>query len=229
MKINNAVIMAAGVSSRFYPNSTAHKALLSVKGEVLIERQIKQLRESGISEIIVVGGHLIEQFNYLKEKFGVILLENKDYLTVNNCSSILTAEPYLHNSYICSCDNYFTVNPFEAFVDEGYYAVVFSHGITKEYCVDVDEQGYINTVTIGGQNRWYMMGHAFLTHDFSQKFLALIKANYNTPIVREQVWESLFAQNLDILKLKIRKYNLHDIFEIDTLEDLYILERTELK
>ena len=45
MKVNNAIIMAAGTSSRFAPLSYEKpKSLIEVKGEVLIERQIRQLK-----------------------------------------------------------------------------------------------------------------------------------------------------------------------------------------
>ena len=42
-KVDNAVIMAAGTASRFAPLSFERpKALIEVKGEVLIERQIRR-------------------------------------------------------------------------------------------------------------------------------------------------------------------------------------------
>ena len=45
--VDNAVIMAAGTSSRFAPLSYEKpKALIEVKGEILIERQLRQLQES---------------------------------------------------------------------------------------------------------------------------------------------------------------------------------------
>ena len=51
-KVDNAIILAAGASSRFAPLSyERHKALIEVKGEVLIERQIRQLREAGVEKI----------------------------------------------------------------------------------------------------------------------------------------------------------------------------------
>ena len=57
-KVENAVIMAAGLSSRFAPISYEKpKGLLKVRGEVLIERQIRQLQEAGISDITVVVGY----------------------------------------------------------------------------------------------------------------------------------------------------------------------------
>jgi len=47
--------MAAGTASRFVPLSQEHpKGLLEVKGEILIERQIRQLHEAGITDISVV-------------------------------------------------------------------------------------------------------------------------------------------------------------------------------
>ena len=55
---DNAVIMAAGLSSRFPPISYEKpKGLLMVRGEVLIERQIRQLKEAGIDDITVVFGY----------------------------------------------------------------------------------------------------------------------------------------------------------------------------
>ena len=72
-EIENAIILAAGMSTRFVPLSFEKpKGLLKVKGQVLIERQILQLREKGIDEIIIVVRYMKEQFKYLIDKFGVI-------------------------------------------------------------------------------------------------------------------------------------------------------------
>ena len=55
MRVDNAIIMAAGTSSRFAPLSyEKHKAMIDVRGEVLIERQIRQLKEACIPEIYVI-------------------------------------------------------------------------------------------------------------------------------------------------------------------------------
>ena len=51
-KVDNAVIMAAGYSARCMPlSSVLPKGLFRVKGEILIEREIEQLREAGIEDI----------------------------------------------------------------------------------------------------------------------------------------------------------------------------------
>ena len=87
-KVDNAVILAAGLSSRFAPISYEKpKGLLRVRGEVLIERQIKQLHDAGIDDITVVVGYKKEYFFYLESKFGVSIVVNDDYASRNNHAS----------------------------------------------------------------------------------------------------------------------------------------------
>ena len=156
-KVDNAIIMAAGTASRFAPLSYERpKALIEVKGEVLIERQIRQLKEAGVPEIIIVTGYKSEQFEYLKEKFGVRLIKNEDYLTRNNNASIYVAKDHIKNTYICSSDNYFSENPFESEVDDSYYAAIYAEGDTKEWCMTEGADGYISGVTVGGRDAWFI-------------------------------------------------------------------------
>ena len=117
----NAIIMAAGTSTRFAPLSYEKpKGLLKVKGEVLIERQIRQLLEAGITEIIVIVGYKADMFRYLEDKFGVTLVENEDYSIYNNTSSIIRVIDRLEDTYICSSDNYFPSNVFIEKVKDSY-------------------------------------------------------------------------------------------------------------
>lgn len=220
-KVDNAVIMAAGTASRFAPLSYERpKALIEVKGEVLIERQIRQLQESGINEIIIVVGYMKEQFSYLAEKFGVIIVENPDYLVRNNHSTINAVRQYLGNTYICSSDNYFSKNPFESEVDEAYYAAIYADGETKEWCMHEDANGFIDNVTVGGENAWFMLGHTFWTKAFSERFLEILDGIYDHPKTVDMLWEAIYMENLDTLKMKIRKYDNDVIFEFDTLDEL---------
>ena len=77
----NAIILAAGKSSRFAPFTYEKpKGLFRVKGEILIERQIEQLREAGVDEIIVVVGNMKEKFFYLEQKYpGLKLIVNNEF------------------------------------------------------------------------------------------------------------------------------------------------------
>lgn len=220
-KVDNAVIMAAGTASRFAPLSYERpKALIEVKGEVLIERQIRQLQEAGIPQIIVVVGYMKEDFRYLEDKFGVILVDNDSYLTRNNNASIYAAKDYIRNTYICSSDNYFNENPFESEVDEAYYAAVFAQGHTEEWCMQEDAEGFICDVQVGGEDAWFMLGHVFWSEEFSKAFLEILEKIYDLPETANVLWEKIFMDHLDVLKMKIRKYPESFIFEFDTLDEL---------
>ena len=128
----NAVIMAAGTSSRFAPLSYERpKGLLRVKGEILIERQIRQLQEAGVNDIIVVVGYMAEMFMYLKDKYGVRIIFNEDYNRYNNTSSIIRVVEELNDTYICSSDNYFPDNVFLGSPKDSYYSALYKEGETN--------------------------------------------------------------------------------------------------
>lgn len=62
--VDNAIILAAGMCSRFKPLSdTKPKAFLKVKGEILIERMIRQLIEArfrkSISWLVIKKKHFL--------------------------------------------------------------------------------------------------------------------------------------------------------------------------
>ena len=220
MKVYNAIIMAAGTSSRFAPLSYEKpKALIEVKGEILIERQIRQLREAGIEKVVVVTGYKAEQFEYLKDKYGVVLINNPYYLTRNNNSSIYAAREYIKNSYICSSDNYFITNPFESDVDESYYSAVYMEGDTGEWCISEDD-GWIKDVKVGGQDSWVMLGHVFWSESFSRSFLHILEDEYEWPETADKLWETIYIEHINELPMKIRKYPADFIFEFDTLDEL---------
>ena len=90
--MDSAVILAAGFGSRFVPMTfETPKGLLEVYGERMIERQIKQLHEAGVTDITIVVGYLKEKFEYLIDKFGVKLLYNPEYHNKNTLTTLYRA------------------------------------------------------------------------------------------------------------------------------------------
>lgn len=226
MKVDNAIIMAAGTASRFAPLSYEKpKALIEVRGEILIERQILQLQEAGIKEIIVVTGYNAEQFEYLRDKYHVVLVHNPDYINRNNNASIYVVRDYLKNSYICSSDNYFITNPFENEVDDSYYSAVYAEGETREWCIS-EEDGWIKDVKVGGHDSWVMLGHVFWSESFSRSFIHILEKEYDKPETADKLWESIYIEHINELPMKIRKYPNNFIFEFDTLDELRVFDNS---
>lgn len=214
--------MAAGTSSRFAPLSYEKpKGLLKVKGEVLIERQIRQLQEAGITNIFIVVGYLAELFDYLKDKFGVKIVLNEDYNRYNNTSSLIRVIDELEDTFLCSSDNYFPNNVFVEKPKDSYYSALYSEGETGEYCLTVDDKDNIVDVKIGGANAWYMVGHAFFNKEFSTQFREIMKKEYDRGETRLGYWEDVYVRYIkELPPLKIHRYQSHDIEEFDTLDDL---------
>ncbi len=220
-KVDNAIIMAAGLSSRFVPLSyETHKGLLPVKGEVLIERQIKQLHEAGISDVTVVTGYRKNDFRYLREKFNVDIVENDDYCRYNNPSSLIRVVDRIRNTYICSCDNYFAENVFESTVDNAYYAASFFPGKSNEWGLLSDASGRITGINHSPNDMWCMMGHVFFSSDFSSRFTRILIDEYENEATRKKLWESIYEEHLNELEMYVRKYDAGVIYEFDTLDDL---------
>lgn len=218
----NAIIMAAGTSSRFAPLSYEKpKGLLNVKGEVLIERQIRQLQEAGITDITIVVGYKAELFDYLANKLNVSIVLNEDYNKYNNTSSIIRVIDKLENTYICSSDNYFPNNVFIENPTNSYYSALYAEGKTGEYCISSDAQDNITSVTVSGADSWYMVGHVFFNKDFSEKFRQIMIKEYPKEETRKGYWEDVYIKHINELPLmKIHRYQPHDIEEFDSLEEL---------
>jgi len=229
-KVKNAVIMAAGMSTRFAPLSYEKpKALLKVKGEILIEREIRQLQEAGITDITVVVGYMKEKLFYLADKFDVSIVVNEDYYRYNNPSSLILVTDKMDNTYICSSDDYFVNNVFEQYVYRSYYAAVYAPGETDEYCLSTDRTGRITDVSIGGMNAWYMLGHVYFSRSFSKRFVRILKQEYDSPETRGQLWEKLYIRYISELPLYIRKYGDNEIKEFDSLEELRCFDKSYIE
>lgn len=220
-RVENAIIMAAGMSSRFAPISYERpKGVLTVRGEVLIERQIRQLKEAGINDITVVVGYCKEQFFYLEDEFGVTIRVNEQYATRNNNSTLMLVKEKLGNTYVCSSDDYFTENVFEPYVYEAYYAAEFFKGETNEYCITTGAHDVITKVEVGGCDSYAMLGHVYFDRAFSKKFTSILVDEYDLPSTAGKLWEDIYIAHIDELRMVMRPYPKGVLNEFDSLEEL---------
>lgn len=221
-RVDNAIIMAAGYSARCMPLSNVMpKGLFQVKGEILIEREIKQLLEAGIEEIIVVTGFMAEKFEYLKERYGVIFVENKDFDKYNNMASLYAAQNYMKNSYILCSDNYYEENVFHKYLYTPYYSCVYSESYCDEFCVmETDENGYILDIHRGGDRAWYTIGDCYFDEAFSKKFCAFMNEEWDDYQIRNMLMDDFHIRHIKDLPLRKKERPKDSILEFDTLEEI---------
>lgn len=226
----NAIIIAAGTSSRFVPLSYERpKGLVEVRNEILIERQICQLKAAGVDDITIVVGYMAGKFTYLAEKYGVRFVRNEDYLLYNNTSSIIRVCDLLANTYICCSDQYYENNPFLLDLQESAYAVLYAKGKTNEYCLDLDDNGRIHNVRIGGQNDWYMAGYSYFTEEFSDAFGKILREEYQNEETRQLYWEDVYMKHIQELPMmRAIKFDDADLREFDSLDELRLFDTSYL-
>lgn len=219
-KVTNAIILAAGKSKRFKPISDyCPKGLSIIKGEVLVERQIKQLQAVGVTDITLVVGYKKEMFFYLADKYDVKIVINEQYDTQDNVSSLRLVLDQLDNTYICSVDNYYPENLFNTYEYRGFYSTVYVENNSDEWVVRIDENGLINDINIGAPRGHIMLGFVYFDREFSENFRRVIHDVEGIDEYNHHVWEYLYMKHLETLKLEIKEFDKNSILEFDTIED----------
>lgn len=198
-KVDGALIIAAGFGSRFVPLTfETPKGLLEVFGERMIERQIRQLHEAGIQNITIAVGYLKEKFEYLIDKYQVVLLYNPEYSCKNTLATIYHARNILFgkNMYILCSDHWMRHNMFHAFECGAWYSSVYMEGDTSEWRLHFNKKGRITEVLIGGHDCYVMYGPAFFSKEFSKQLIPVLKAYYELPGTEQFYWENVYMELL---------------------------------
>lgn len=221
-RVKNAIILAAGMSTRFIPVSyELPKGLISVKGEVMIEREIRQLQEAGIQEIVVVVGYMMEKFFYLRDKYNVKLVVNNEFSTKNTHSSIYVARDYLSNTYILCSDNYYPKNMFHQYEYRAFYCSIFLPGVSYvERAFTFDHDGLIYDTNKPSHDQWIMYGHAYYDQAFTDKFRPVLESYFGRPGVEGMYWENVWAENVKDIPMWIQQCTDQDILEFDSMDEL---------
>ena len=222
-QVEGALIIAAGFGSRFVPLTfETPKGLLEVFGERMIERQIQQLHKVGLKDITIAVGYLKEKFEYLIDKFGVKLLYNPEYSCKNTLATIYRAREVLRgrNMYVLASDNWLRENMFCTWECGSWYSSVYMEGNTSEWELLYNKKKRITEVHIGGSNCWVMYGPAFFSKGFSEVFLPLLEAAYNSPGTEQWYWEHVLMENIQKLEIFMNCQPENQVYEFENLEEL---------
>lgn len=221
--MKNAIILAAGKSNRFAPFTYEKpKGLFCVKGEILIERQIKHLQEAGVKDIYVVVGYMKEKFFYLEQQYGVKLIVNNQFGKKGNLYTLYVAKDYLANTFICCADHYFTNNPFvdENVDNHSYRACIYQAGKFREFAVSVSDANVITDLQVGGSDSLAMVGHAYMNEKFSNIFRSLMEREINDFGVGSMFWEEFYGKHSKDLTFYSKEFKSDEILEFDDIDDL---------
>ena len=218
----NAILLAAGYGMRMIPiQQERPKALLCVRGEKLIERQIRQLQEVGIRDITIVVGFMKEKFEYLVDLFGVKLVVNPLYYRKNNLTSLALVQDQIANTYVLPCDLYCAQNPFST--SELYSWYLMSDLPDAESGVRINRKKEI-VKTARGEGL-SMVGISYLCGEDADRVRANLAAYDRNPRFDDSFWEeALYEKNK--MFVKARQISAGDVIEINTFEELRAVDDT---
>lgn len=216
-----AIILAAGFGMRMVPiNLECPKALVTIRGEVLIERTIKQLHEVGIREIYIVVGFLKEQFEYLIDEYGVELVVNPEYYCKNNLHSLSLVADKLDRSYIIPGDVWCAINPFGQYELYSWYMV--SNEISADSTVRVNRKNELVSIP-KEQPGNAMIGISYLEGDAASCVSERIAKMDNNADYDNSFWEESLITG-DRMIVNAKTTDLRSVVEINTYEQLRELD-----
>ena len=227
-QVERAIIMAAGLGNRMHPLTLeTPKPLIRVNGTRMIDTVIQALRENEITEIYVVVGHLIEQFQPLEEQYpGLKLIENPYYNTCNNISSLYVARDHIENAIILDGDQIIR-NPAilsREFVRSGYNCI-WTDENTEEWLLTVEDDLVTHCSRTGGKGGWQLFSVSRWTAEDGRKLKKHLEMEFTQKQNRQIYWDdvAMFCYPQEY-RLGIRPMNREDMIEIDNLSELITVD-----
>lgn len=229
-KVKRAIIMAAGYGTRLRPITlSTPKPLIKVNGIRMIESVIEALLKNDIREIYVVTGYLAEKFDFLEEKYSeVTLIYNPYYSKYNNISSLYVARDHLKDVIILDGDQIIKNDKIlDPNFEKSGYNCVWSEEHTDEWLLQVEKNTIVSCSRNGGEKGWRLYSISRWSQEDGQKLKADLEYQFEVEKNYDIYWDdvALFCspQNYD---LGIREMNLDDVIEIDTIDELRLVDKS---
>lgn len=220
-KPQSAIILAAGYGMRMVPiNMETPKGLIEVKGETLVERLIRQLREVHVNKIYVVVGFLKEKYEYLIDQYGVELIINGEYSSKNNLHSLSLAEDYIGNSYIVPCDIWCRTNPFSD--RELYTWYMVSRAKNIESNVKANRKMQLCRIA-DKEHGNQMIGISYIDKEEAEEFKKGLRVLDHDMRYNNAFWEEALLTN-DKIMIWAKIMEDSEVVEINTYEQLRELD-----
>lgn len=221
-KITRAIILAAGRGSRLgHLTDEMPKCMLQINDKPVIERTIEVFKERDINDIIVVTGYKAEKLQYLKKKYGVKLIFNKDWETSNSILSMFLASRYLNKNLIVIDSDIYINN--ECIINteilrSGYSVVKEYRPLEWQFHLKKDD--VIKVDRSPDSKSFPILDISYWLKDDIVKIKKLIKENVSKGNIN-RFWDEVPCFDLvKVLDMTVYKLDVDDAMEFDTKDEL---------
>ncbi len=231
--IKTAVIMAAGLGSRFgHMTETMPKGFIECGGQSMVVRSIETLLSCGVERIVIGTGYKREAYEALKARYPQIecvysprYAETNSMYTLWNCREAIGTDDFL----LLESDIIFSRNALTELISDKHPDIMLITPVTKfqdQYYVEYDAEG---TLTRCSTDRTAIdaKGELVGIHKLSGAFFKKMCADYAT-IVEEKPKLGYEYELLHMSQAVSPVYvlNAHDVswYEIDDEQDLHYAE-----
>lgn len=208
------IILAAGKGKRLYPLSLKFpKPLLKIKGESLLERNIKFFHTNDIKDITIITGYMHEAFDFYATKYHLKKVISTEYEYKNSASSLNLVRDILDDALIINGDIYIKENVFK-YLKRGISQII-SKKITKgkEDGYICDENSRIIKVIKGSISGYGDTGMMYLCGDMAKA------VRENLPLAKDEYfWEDIVYNLISMHPIYLAKIP-NVVFEIDSIKD----------
>ncbi len=237
-RISTAVILAAGVGSRFKSyTKTVPKGFIPVLGRPMIIRSLDVLVNCGIKRIIIGTGYKKEFYEALKNEYPQIeccynplYAETNSMYTLYNCKSIIGSDDFL----LLESDLIFEKKAISTLLDSEYANVMLITPVTKfqdQYYVEMNKNNELINCNID-KTKLIPNGELVGIHKVSNFFFLQMCDEYKKIItIQPKLGYEFQLLNIsnNILPMNVIKINELKWYEIDDEIDLKYAESNVAK
>lgn len=217
----NAIILAAGKSSRMYASGAKiHKALLPIMGIPNIERTILMLHDHNISEIIIAVPPYNHDFDYLQTKYSCII-ENIPAEGNNTLYAMNYLLHYIQDTFVIEGDVVCAQNIFHLTSSSFYYVMKYESPESDAWHPILNEHNEIESFEIKCKDTPALFGVSVWTGRTSsilKKHIQSISTNENlsNPHV---FWDDFITPILPEIRIKTIEIQQIEALEMNTYDE----------
>lgn len=223
----NAVILAAGHSSRMYTSGQhIHKPLLQIQGMPNIERTILMLNDFGVDDIIVIAGKYADQYKYLHSKYNCTIIADIN-CSISTLYGIYCIKDKIGDTFIIEGDVVLAENIFKYESYSYYYVMKYKNPEKDSWRPITNALGKIVSFDIGQFSEPCIFGISFWSKEDAKQLQSYLNQICTLRNLNDssRFWDDYFVDYLDVLSIYTFEISSDSAAEMNDVNEYFRAEQ----